>query len=158
MSPAQMTVASIMREAITISENVTSKEALNAMVCQKTNALVVIDDDGVFVGLINTRIYIEHAIPKYMSNDEIAAQFATEDVFRESVGRIADVPIKDLLQKNVSTIGPDDSLLKAAILATKRRQIRIPVLDKENKPIGLLTQSDIKHLMASYLGVDKCFV
>ena len=158
MSPAQMTVASIMREAKTISVHVTSKEALSSMVSQKTNALVVIDDAGVFVGLINTRIFIEQAIPAYISNDEIAAQFATEDVFRKSVGRVADVPIKDLLQKNVSTIGPDDSLLKAAILATKRRQIRIPVLDKENKPIGLLTQSDIKHLMASYLGVDQCFV
>jgi len=158
MSPGQMTVASIMREAITISVHVTSKEALNAMVCQKTNALVVIDDDGVFVGFINTRIFIEQAIPEYVSNDEIAAKFANECVFRKSVEKIADVPIRDLLLKNVSTIGPDDNLLKAAIMATKNRQIRIPVLDKDNKPIGLLSQTEIKHLIASYLGVDKCFV
>jgi len=153
-----MTVASIMREAITISVHVSSKEALNAMVCKKTNALVVIDDDGVFVGLINTRIYIEQAIPEYVTNDEIAAQFANECVFRKSVEKIADVPIKDLMVENVSTIAPDDNLLKAAILATKNRQIRIPVLDENNKPIGLLSQTEIKHLIASYLGVDKCFV
>ena len=157
MSPNEMTVASIMREAITISVHVTSKEALNAMICQKTNALVVIDDEGVFVGLINTRIFIEQAIPAYISNDEIAAKFANEEVFRKSVGRIAKVPIRDLMVQNVSTIGPDESILKAAILATKNRQIRIPVLDKENKPIGLLSQTEIKHLIANYLGVDKCF-
>lgn len=158
MSPNQLTVASIMRQAITISVHVTSKQALNAMVCQKTNALVVIDDAGVFVGLINTRIFIEKAIPAYISNDVIAAQFANEEVFRKSVGRIANVPIRDLMVENVSTIGPNESLLKAAILATQNRQIRIPVLDKDKKPIGLLSQTEIKQLIANFLGVDKCFV
>lgn len=153
-----MTVASIMRKAITISDKVTSKEALNAMVSLKTNALVVVDDDGVFVGLINTRIFIEQTIPEYIANDEIAAQFATEKVWRESVRKVADLPIKDLMVKNVSTIGPEESLLKAAILATKNRQIRIPVLDEENKPIGLLSQTEIKQLIASFLGVSNCFV
>ncbi len=145
-----------MREVITISENVTSKEALNMMVCRKTNALVVVDADGAFVGMINTRIFIEQAIPAYIVQDEIAAGFATEDVFRKSVRQVADVRIKDLMLKNVMTIGPEESLLKAAILATKRRQIRIPVIDENNKPIGLLSQTDIKHLIAKYLGVDKC--
>ncbi len=156
MNSAQKTVASIMREVITISENVTSKEALNMMVCQKTNALVVVDTEGVFVGMINTRIFIEQAIPAYIVQDEIAAGFATEEVFRKSVGQVADVCIKDLMLKDVMTISPNDSLLKAAILATKRRQIRIPVIDENNRPIGLLSQTDIKHLIAKYLGVDKC--
>ncbi|PID52795.1 MAG: hypothetical protein CR972_00055 [Candidatus Moraniibacteriota bacterium] len=157
MSQSEVTVGEIMRDVKTISVDVNFKKALSEMVCQKTNSLVAVDSDGVFVGLVNARVFIEHAVPSYISNDEIAAHYASEELFREAVRSVSDTPISHLMEKNIETIGPDESLMKAAIIATKNRQIRIPVLDEKRKPIGLLTRTEIKQLIGTFLGVDKCF-
>ena len=157
MNQGEITIGEIMRDVKTISADVSFKEALAAMVCQKTNSLVAVDENGVFVGLINARVFIEHAVPAYISNDEIAAHYASEELFREAVKEAANVPISDLMEKDIETVGPDESLMKAAVIATKNRQIRIPVLDDEKKPIGLLTRTEIKQLIGTFLDVDKCF-
>lgn len=157
MSQSEVTVGEIMRDVKTISADVNFKEALAAMVCQKTNSLVAVDDEGVFVGLINARVFIEHAIPSYISNDEIAAHYANEELFREAVEKVADTPIKELMEKDVETIGSEESLMKAAVIATKNQQIRIPVLDEKRKPIGLLTRTELKQLIGTFLKIDQCF-
>ncbi len=158
MNQSEVTVSEIMRDVNIISADTNFKEALAAMVCKKTNSLVAVDAEGKYVGLIDARIFIEHAVPSYISNDEIAAHYASEELFRDAVTQVADTPIVELMEKNIETIGAEESLMKVAVIATKNRQIRIPVLDAEKKPIGLLTRTEIKQLIGTFLGVDQCFV
>jgi CBS domain-containing protein len=157
MSQSKTSVREIMRDVHTISADVSFKEALREMICKKTNSLVVVNEEGVFEGLVNARVFIEYAIPPYISNDEIAAHYANEELFREAVNQVADKPLRELIEKDIETIGADESLMKAAVIATKNRQIRIPVLDEEKKPIGLLTRTELKQLIGTFLEIDRCF-
>lgn len=157
MNHSDISIAQIMRPVQTILIDVDFKTALAEMIKQKTNSLVVVDEHDEYKGLLTARIFIEHAIPSYISTDEILAHYANEDLFRETVSEIAHNPVKTLLERNIETIKSSDSVMKAAVIATKNQQIRIPVLNDENKPIGLLTRTEIKQLIGTFLGIDNCF-
>jgi predicted transcriptional regulator len=107
--------------------------------------------------MVNARILIEKAIPKYLGGDTIAAHFADEEIFREEVHKNDNVKITDFMATDIAVIGRDDSLVKAAILATQNQQIRIPVLDDNKKPIGLLTRTELKQVIGYYMGIEGSF-
>jgi CBS domain-containing protein len=157
MSHTSVRVKDIMRDAHLISADVTYRDALTEMICKKTNSLVVVDDEGLFVGMINAGTLIEHAIPTYMNSDEIAAHYASEEMFRDAIAKVADMPITEFMKDRIVTITENESLMKAAIIATKNHQIRIPVLDDNKKPIGILTRTELKQVVGVLLGVDRCF-
>lgn len=157
MNQSQISVKEIMRNVHTISSEGTFRDALKELITQKSNSLVVIDAQGLFVGMINARVLIERAVPAYISNDEIAAHYASEDIFREAVEKVADMPLTDFMDADVETIKENESLMKVAVIATKNQQIRIPVLDDEKKPIGLLTRTELKQVIGSFLEIENCF-
>lgn len=157
MSKDTISVKDIMREVNTIASSASFRETLEKMICKETNSLVVVDEQGVFVAMVNARVLIERAIPSYINGDEIAAHYANEELFREAINKVADMPLEDFMDKKVETITANESLVRAAILATKHQQIRIPVLDDEKKPIGLLTRTELKQVIGTFLGLDHCF-
>lgn len=157
MNQSKINVKEIMRDVHTISSEGTFRDALAAMIAQKSNSLVAVDAKGLFVGMINSRVLIERAIPPYISNDEIAAHYASEDLFRDAVKKVADLPLTDFMDTDIETIKENESLMKAAVIATKNQQIRIPVLNDTGSPIGLLTRTELKQVIGSFLEIDNCF-
>lgn len=153
----QKKVSDIMREVKTISDKADFKEALEAMICERTNSLVVVNDDGEFVGMVNARTLIHKSIPSYLGDDATAAHFATQDVFKESAEKVANESILEIMDKSIKTVKANESLLKAAMIVGEGTQIRIPVLDAENKPIGLLTRTEFKEVIGFFLNIEGCF-
>ena len=56
--------------------------------------------------------------------------------------------VKDIMTGKVVTIKPDATLLDAINLMSKNGITRLPVVDKKNKLIGIITRSDIVHQIA----------
>lgn len=150
-------VSDVMREVHTIKDGATFREVLNELICKKTNSLAVIDENGKFVGMVNARTLIHHAIPAYLGEDATAAHFANEELFRDEVNKIADEKVEKFMEDESATINKEESLLKAAMIASLGKQIRIPVLDEEDKPIGLLTRTELKQVIGAFLGIEDCF-
>jgi len=53
--------------------------------------------------------------------------------------------VKDIMTKNVKMVGPHSTLLDAINLMAKNDITRLPVVDKNNKLLGIITRSDIVH-------------
>ncbi len=153
----KMVVKDIMRKVQTISDKSNFKEVLAEMICKKTNSLIVVNDEGKFVGMVNARTLIHNSLPKYLAEDITAAHFANEEIFREEVAKVADESISKIIDEDVATIKENESLVKAAIIVASGKQVRIPVLDDESKPIGLLTRTELKQVIGVFLGIDGCF-
>ncbi len=152
-----MVVKDVMRDVQTVSDKATFKEALTKMICERTNSLVIVNDEGKFAGVVNARTLIHRTIPSYLGDDATAAHFANEEIFREEVAKIANEPISKIMDEDVQTIKENESLIKAAIIVASGNQIRIPVLDEESKPIGMLTRTELKQVIGVFLGIEGCF-
>ncbi len=150
-------IKDVMREPTIVESGMAFRDVIKKMIIEKTNSLVVVDADGVAIGMVNPKSLIKHVVPDYLENDSIAAHFATESIFREEAAKVADVAIEDFMQKDISTVKADDTLMQAAVVALESGQVRIPVVDENNKPIGLLTRTELKNVIGAFLDIEESF-
>lgn len=146
-------IRDIMRPAVLVEETQTLKEVLARMIKEKRNSLTVVDADGRFVGAVNAIDIIKEVLPDYLEEDAIAAQFADAELLKEDAQRVQDKQVKEFMATDIPTVTVDDSLLGAAVIATGRARGRITVLDADRKPIGILTRTEIKQVIGSFLDI-----
>ena len=53
------------------------------------------------------------------------------------------IKVKDVMTRNVFAVAPDTSLETAARLLATRRVSGAPVVDREGRPVGVITQTDL---------------
>ncbi len=150
-----MKACHIMRkEFVTIHENATFSDVLKVMVENKTNSVVVVDKKENLVGVIDSYRLIKQVVPDFLLGDDvIASLFSDEDVFKEACLKARDKKISDFIKKDVIPVDEDDNIMEVAVKILGQGQQRIPVV-KAGKPIGLITRTELKRLIAHYLGIE----
>lgn len=148
-----MELKDIVKEVAIISENTTFREAVSAMVKQQTNSLLVIDDEGMLSGEITVSDLLDGIVPEYLDGDSIAANFATEEMFEEAVQNAADKEVRDFMGVDVDPVHIDDGLMAVAASAIAHGRARVPVVDHENRPIGIVSRRGLKQLIATSLNI-----
>ncbi|WP_128331879.1 IMP dehydrogenase [Apibacter sp. HY039] len=107
---------------VTLSRNHTLQDALNLMQEYHISGLPVIENDNTLVGIITNRDI------KYQSN--------------------LDRKVEDIMTKeNIITSSRDTSLEQAKEILLDNRIEKLPIIDKNNKLIGLITIKDIDNLL-----------
>lgn len=148
-----MEVKDITKEAVTIGEEASFREALAAMVHGKTNTLLVTDGDGKLVGEITVADLLDAIVPEYLDGDSIAAHFATEEMFEEAVKDAEGQQVKYFMSQDFSAVEMTDGLMTIAATAIGHQRARIPVVDKENRPVGIISRQGLKHIIAKFLNI-----
>ena len=151
-----MIVEKIMRQVNTIEEDKTFFDCLKEMQKNKINNLLVVDSEGRLAGMVNSSKIIHAVIPDYLKDNCIAASFVSEDIFVEDILKVKDLPIKKFMMRDLLTVGPQDNVAEASVLSLKyKKQLRLPVVDKEGRPIGIVTKTELRRFIASVLGIGK---
>lgn len=148
-----MELKDITKEAVLISEDATFNEALRAMVQSQTNSLLVVNGDGVLTGEISVSDLLDAIVPEYLDGDSIAAHFATEEMFEEAVRDAAEKPVSEFMAMDVEPVHVSDGLMAVAANAIAHQNARIPVVDDDNRPVGVVSRRGLKHILAQFLGI-----
>ncbi len=151
------TIEDIMRQPVIIGNDATLHDVLKKMIAQKTNSLMVVDDEQKLVGVVNAGSVIARVIPDYLEDDTIAARFATEEMFKEEVNKSCDVLVTEFMNEQPNTVKIGSSIMEAAIFALSKKQVRVPVVDGEYRVVGLLTRTEFKQVIGHYMGIDESF-
>jgi len=114
------------RDVVCVHADQTADEAAARFVRARISGAPVVDAHGVCVGVLSATDYVSPRCP-----DDSAA---CTDGERKSVG--------DLMSRGVQSVGPEQTLLTAARLMCIKHLHRLPVLDHESRPVGLLTAMD----------------
>jgi CBS domain-containing protein len=135
----QTTVRAVMTgEVYTVTPDVKVDVALEAMRANQIRRLPVVSSTGRVIGII-TRAEAEAAMPG-------------EVTFLGAEGEAAEVPtVRDVMTDSVFSVGPDDSVARAAQLLMANKIGALPVLDG-HELVGILTESDIFRFVVSELG------
>ena len=87
---------------------------------------------------------LKYLVPDYLEEEKNLAPFEPSEFFNQRAKKIADDKISKLMtSKKIYTVGPEDSLIKAATLLTEYKIHRLPVLDN-GKLVGYLSHSDVR--------------
>lgn len=148
-----MELKDITKKAVSISDSATLKEAVGLMITEQTNSLLVCNPEGVLIGEVGVSDLLDAIVPAYLEGDNIAAHFATEEMFEEAVKDAAQKPVAEFMATDIEPVRLSDRLMTVAAAAIAQRKVRIPVVDEENRPIGMISRRGLKHILANYLSI-----
>jgi len=105
--------------------------------------LMVVDDQGAFVGVLSEGDLIRAALPRYeeILRDGGSLSDALE-MFIDRGKALAGKPIDPHVIKDAITVSPDDPLLKAGSTMATKQIRRLPVV-KGGKLLGTVSRADI---------------
>ncbi len=120
------------KEVYSIDRSLGVEVALELMADKRVRRLPVVSNTGRVIGIItreDARTALERCRP------DPGAKPPT---------------VNDVMSHDVVTIGPDDSIAKAAQIMVRRRIGALPVI-ADGKMVGIITESDIFEYLASHI-------
>jgi acetoin utilization protein AcuB len=67
---------------------------------------------------------------------------------------LAKLQVRDIMTKDVKTLHPEDTIKAAATLMYDNRIGALPVVDHEDKLVGIITESDIFRIMIAWFNEE----
>ncbi|MDQ7031294.1 MAG: DUF190 domain-containing protein [Desulfonauticus sp.] len=123
---------------VTISYKSLVSDALSLMSYKKVKFLPVIDIDKKLKGVLTGRDIlnlISVAINFNLKNKDIS------NVIKKEIPQ--DIRVEEVMTKEVVTIGPQSTINECTKILHKNKIKRLPVVDEENKLVGVISKTDI---------------
>jgi len=128
---------------VTVSPETSMMRASKLMKDTKSQGLCVVEEGGRLVGIVTDRD-IKEASP---------SKATTLDV-HELYYLLSEITIKDIMTTKLLTVHTNESVEKAALMLQKHQIGALPVLDDEEKLVGILSQSDVFDVLIRITGVQ----
>ena len=128
---------------VTIEANDSMEKAIELMKEHCIKTLPVMDNDKL-VGIVTDR-----------DLKRASASDATTLAVYELFDLLTKVKVKKIMTKDPVTVHPDFTIEEAANLLRKRRISGAPVVNGQNRLVGIITKEDLYKVLSSITGVDQ---
>lgn len=130
------------KDVVTATPETSMMKAARLMKERGVGRLPVVDERGVLVGLVS-----DHDIK------EASPSKATTLDMHELYYLLSEIKLRDIMTRQVVTIGPGETIERAAQLMLEHKIGGLPVVDEGRKVVGVLTDSDIFKVLVRITGV-----
>lgn len=139
-----MLVKDVMVSDVRTTKKDAPLRSVAVIICtNKISGLPVVDDDGKLVAVISEKDILNALLPTYADflEDPIRARdfSGMEKSYREILSR----SVESLMTKRVYSVSPDDLVMQAASQMALHHFRRIPVVDHDNRLVGIVSLGDI---------------
>ena len=117
---------------LTIGRDVRVEEAAKKMYENRVGSLLVVDEEGVLVGIITERDIL-YAVGEGL------------------IGK--GVPVWEVMTENPVTAKPDEPLVEALDKMVEARIRHLPVVDEDGKPVGIVSIRDLTDGLLTLLSI-----
>ncbi|WP_147819663.1 CBS and ACT domain-containing protein [Salidesulfovibrio onnuriiensis] len=129
---------------ITLTPDRSMMKAAKLMKDKRVSCLPIVDEENRIVGILSDRD-IKDASPSK----------ATTLDMHELYYLLSDIKIGDIMTKRPVTIKPTETVEKAAVLMLEGHFGSLPVVDDENRVLGIITDTDVFNVLIDITGVRK---
>jgi CBS domain-containing protein len=120
-----------------------AEEALTRLFKMQISGLPVIDAQGKLVGMFTEKDILRSILPSYI---EKVGRFVYEEnpkSIKNKFKELGNLKVSQLMRKEVITVFEDAAVCEVARIMLTEKVRRIPVLNKENKVVGIVAREDI---------------
>ena len=140
----------MIRDVLTISPEDGIEKVAKILVETGISGLQVVNEDGKVVGIITEGdlVYQQKKlnIPAYLNFLDILVPLGREE-FLEDLKKMTAFKVEDLMTKDVIMVGKKTNITEIATLMVENKINRVPVVDQEQRLLGIITRHDIiKHI------------
>jgi CBS domain-containing protein len=148
------TVASWMTaDVLTVTPKTPLPEAIQLLVDRKVGGLPVVDDNGKLVGIISDSdlMWREKGLeqPPYMMFLGGIIYFQNPATYDRDLHKALGQTVGEVMTPHTVSVSSDTLLPVAARIMHDKKIHRLPVVDANHHPIGIITQSDIVRAIAA---------
>jgi CBS domain-containing protein len=118
------------------------REILKLMLRYHLNDLLIVDNDQRLAGIVTYPDLSRKLLPTETELMEHEEYMETPQSMEERFRDIVNVPVEQIMTRDVIAIPPDFEALKAGALMTARRVKQLPVV-RDDKVIGIISHTDI---------------
>jgi len=126
-----------------VFEDDSIERVVDIMSKQYLSGVPVVDEEMRVVGFITENDIMKASIPSYFALLQSASFLPDTNQFVRNISQIKDDKISKYMSKPPIVIMEDEPLIHAADLMIRHNIKTIPVVDKENRLIGVITKIDI---------------
>lgn len=142
------------KEVITASKNTSVGELSRILLKNNITGVPVVDEDGVLQGMVtDADIITEDIEPIFpLFFDPLIVSYAFMENFEKYKKDIKDylnIKVEEIMTRRVKTVKKDTTVSDTVKILVKDRINRIPVIDENNKVIGIVARADILKSMLS---------
>ncbi len=141
----------------TLSPESTLKEAVNEMrvATRKpgwygVKGMIVIDQEGRVAGMVAIKDILNALMPSYMSHCAVG-EFAWPGMFEEMARKVAHKKVSEIMSTKVTSVTPDTPVMECARLIVKNNLWRLPVIDADRRPAGMVYVRDLHYAIVKAL-------
>ncbi len=124
-------------DVLCVTPDTTLKEAARLMVEARISGLPVIDQGRHLVGIITEADFLERQADSLQDGRLLAA------VFDDEAPNPATTLVGDAMSSDPIVIYPEATIAEAARLMAEHGVKRIPVVDPENRVVGIMSRADV---------------
>ncbi len=139
------------KKVITIDKDSTVGDLAKLLIKKKISGVPVVDEKKVIVGIITEGDIIlkESSLPLPIS---FSYSFMNKyETYTKSTEEYLKTKVEDVMTRTVRTVKEDEPLSKVVNVMLNNKINRVPVLDKENTLVGIITRADIiESILKSY--------
>ncbi len=146
-----MELKDITKESVNISEYTTLGEALDLMLTEHTNTLLVTNDDGKLVGEVSVADFFDGIIPPHLDGDRVLDVLNDEASFAAALQDACKTPVSEFMSVDFDSVRPDSNIIEVAAIAISHARARIPVVDHDDRPIGIISRQGLKQILGRFL-------
>lgn len=125
------------KKLITLSMDATLSKAKEIFENKNIHHLLITDDDGLLAGVITDRDLYKHLSPTIGTNQETHRDTA-----------LMQKKLHQIMARNLITSQAQQSLNEAVLLFYDNHISCLPIIDEQNKAIGIITWRDILKVLA----------
>lgn len=131
------------RDITAVLEDESVSKVLKILSRQQVTGVPVIDEDYKVVGFISENDIIRAALPSYFSLLQTASFIPDLNQFVRNLKKISNRAVSEIMTKPAITIKESTPLLHAADLMIRHSLKILPVVDEDDKLLGVITRMKI---------------
>lgn len=140
---------------ISVKENQTIKEVIDLLAKHKFSGVPVVDENDVVVGILSDTDIVRYSqkisvIPFADMSGWISPHADITDLasLRKGIDLIAKTNVGQVMTKKVHIADENTPITELAVLMSRRRINRVPIVDAAGKLLGIITRADLVNNMA----------
>ena len=148
------TVAEVMTtDPISVSPETSLQEAIQILAEKQISGLPVVDDEGQLIGIISETDLTWQATgvdaPPYIMFLDSVIYLQNPAKHNQEVHKALGQTVAEAMSEKPTTIKQDRLVREAARIMHEKKVRRLPVVDDNDKLIGIITQGDVIRMMAA---------
>ena len=151
---ASLTAKEIMnKKVITINKDASIKELSELLVDNKISGVPVLDENNNLTGIVSEGdIIVQNSdlhFPRYFKLLDGIIYLESLNKFKRSLQKHLATKVEDIMTVKVKTVDEKTPINEIADIMLDNRVNRLPVMDKNNKLVGIITRADIVKSMVT---------